>query len=656
VKCGTTPVALNAKVTASEMLFGDVAQYECEAGYALANGLGGGPPQFGRPMETKSEVDCLATGAITPVAVCVNINDCAGRTCGPHGSCVDHLQNYTCACEDGFEQRMKSNGDLFCGNVDDCPSDNTCTDHGTCLDLLNDYTCECESGYELDGTAKVCQARICPEVPGIANSDMASKRVLKYPDFLEVTCEHGYTIDGTPIAAAAKFGFECQADATVSPVAKCLPVQCGFAPLVQLVASGPDVHHQFVFGEKAEYACPAGFSFDGTSSGATTQSLECQADGTFPAAKDCAPVTCGAPPTVSEAVTEALEVKFGSSVNYQCNVGYSFVAADATKSMLERPCLATGVFKPPAGGVAPACSRVSCGEAPVFEHATHVAGLRSFGDVVDYTCEDGSSIDGTLHGLTEWAVSCTGSGLYSAAMATSCQTITFSVHGNVQDATNLHYVGGASVKLTAGGVTMEGTTDSSGSYAISGVPMGDVELQASKDGFIAGEKTLHVMENVMSGESGSIFLSPTLPMDSWRIVMNWASRPRDMDSHLYFGSRRACHIAWNRKRVNCGNEISAVLDVDDTNGNGPETTTINDVDKCKNAGDSRNCKMVFKVHNYNRRPPIADSEAVVVLFNGNHEVARYTPAQGVLNGDWWSVFSIDGKTGEVSVCATRGCR
>merc|ERR1719329_1163645 len=162
--------------------------------------------------------------------------------------------------------------------------------------------------------------------------------------------------------------------------------------------------------------------------------------------------------------------------------------------------------------------------------------------------------------------------------------------------------------------------------------MGDVVLHASVAGYIAGEKTLHVMENVISGESANVFLSPMLPLDSWRIVITWADRPRDLDSHLYFGSRRACHIAWNRKRVNCGNEISAVLDVDDTNGNGPETVTINDVNKCKNAGDSRNCKLVFKVHNYSRRPTIANSEAEIVVFNGDAEKARYTTSQGVMNG------------------------
>ncbi|MBR2111472.1 MAG: hypothetical protein IJ950_00700 [Helicobacter sp.] len=63
-------------------------------------------------------------------------------------------------------------------------------------------------------------------------------------------------------------------------------------------------------------------------------------------------------------------------------------------------------------------------------------------------------------------------------------------------------------------------------------------------------------------------MSPVLTnLDSIRVVLQWADAPKDMDLHAYFGDS---HIYFSHKKGNAAN-----LDVDDTDGFGPETITIN---------------------------------------------------------------------------------
>lgn len=78
-------------------------------------------------------------------------------------------------------------------------------------------------------------------------------------------------------------------------------------------------------------------------------------------------------------------------------------------------------------------------------------------------------------------------------------------------------------------------------------------------------------------------MSPVLTnLDSLRVVLSWDSEPSDMDLHAYFGNS---HIYFDNKKGNAAN-----LDVDDTDGFGPETITIQ---KRQNGQ-----KYVFFVHNF----------------------------------------------------------
>ncbi len=123
-------------------------------------------------------------------------------------------------------------------------------------------------------------------------------------------------------------------------------------------------------------------------------------------------------------------------------------------------------------------------------------------------------------------------------------------------------------------------------------------------------------------------LSPVMTsLDGLRIVLNWGDKPADLDSHIVFPGN---HIYWEQKLGAEGN-----LDVDDVNGFGPETITINR----KHAGES----YVYAVHDYSNmlRPTangLARSQAKVLVYIGQSLVrSYYVPNQP---GNLWTVFRI----------------
>jgi stress response protein SCP2 len=274
--------------------------------------------------------------------------------------------------------------------------------------------------------------------------------------------------------------------------------------------------------------------------------------------------------------------------------------------------------------------------------------------VVIYTCDEGHTVDGTLNGLKEWSVTCEASGSFSTPTpaAESCVEVTTNVRGKVQDATNLQAVPGAEVEFfSSGGRRITTTTDASGIYEATGVPAGVVTAKAGLiDKYIGATKTVDTSMNL---PPLTVFtLSPVLPPDGWRVVLTWASRPRDLDSYVYFGTNQRCKVYYSRKYMSCGG-VDVTLDVDDTNGNGPETVTFSKVStSCRS---QTTCKFIFKVNNYSKNPSFLDSQVKVVVYNGDHEMAKYTIDDGKLNQNWWSVFSIDGKTGTIEPCQTVQC-
>lgn len=122
------------------------------------------------------------------------------------------------------------------------------------------------------------------------------------------------------------------------------------------------------------------------------------------------------------------------------------------------------------------------------------------------------------------------------------------------------------------------------------------------------------------------------------IALTWGSQPQDLDSHLLGATDDGTfHVSYVDRTWRIGDQVGAFLDVDDTNGNGPEVITLNNLSPGT---------YVYYVDNFSNNNQLIGSGATVTITDrstgqtlGHFDV----PARG-LNDDgterYWSVFTI----------------
>ena len=203
------------------------------------------------------------------------------------------------------------------------------------------------------------------------------------------------------------------------------------------------------------------------------------------------------------------------------------------------------------------------------------------------------------------------------------------------------------------------TTAANGSFVIPNLPAGTYDVTTSAAGYVGVTRS---GVNVIAGANaalGTLSTVPTARANELRVVLEWGAcgagllAPCDLDSHLT-GPRSSgarFHVFYPSVFRSFSETIettagpvttSATLDVDDTNGSGPETITLTN----QVAGQYR-----YYVHNYSGRaggtPLLIQSGARVRVFRGATEIASFTvPTSwgGTGNPTFWEVFSLDGET------------
>ena len=140
---------------------------------------------------------------------------------------------------------------------------------------------------------------------------------------------------------------------------------------------------------------------------------------------------------------------------------------------------------------------------------------------------------------------------------------------------------------------------------------------------------------VLNGEQTSITqdfsISPKLATGEIRIVLEWGEAPHDLDSHLTGISSQgtSVHLFYANRVVNGSNGKIAELDIDDTSGYGPETTTLYDI------GGT----YTYTVNNFSNDAPLSGSGATVKVYTtGQSQPRIYNVPSGV--GENWNVFKI----------------
>lgn len=207
--------------------------------------------------------------------------------------------------------------------------------------------------------------------------------------------------------------------------------------------------------------------------------------------------------------------------------------------------------------------------------------------------------------------------------------------GTVKDAATGEPIEEADVRAYKGysntGEPVEGTTDSSGSYELAVTGGNDYYIEVEKDGYITGTFSAYVL-SANPTQHQDFTISQELEDDVIRIVLTWDSSPRDLDSYLRGNTDSGMSFQtsyFNQKAADGSGNTIAELDLDDTDGYGPETTTVYDM-----AGI-----YTFRVVDFNVTGTMASSGATVNVYKGSALMESIAVSSSVV--DVWEVCTID---------------
>ena len=206
------------------------------------------------------------------------------------------------------------------------------------------------------------------------------------------------------------------------------------------------------------------------------------------------------------------------------------------------------------------------------------------------------------------------------------------LRGQIVNAVSNEPIGGAVVRVVGG--TQQAQTDGEGWFRLDGLPEGELPLEVSADGFTI-ERFQRTLDKA-SPQAIRVVLSPGLEAGQLRLVLTWDKEPADLDAHLEgpLPDGERFHVYFHQ-RGDLKSKEFVNLDVDDMDGEGPETITVRGV----LPGEYR-----YYVHDYtNRNAPGADglarSHAEVKVYHGG-QTYRFTPETGE-PGNVWNVCTIE---------------
>jgi len=202
--------------------------------------------------------------------------------------------------------------------------------------------------------------------------------------------------------------------------------------------------------------------------------------------------------------------------------------------------------------------------------------------------------------------------------------------GEILDAGNLSGINFAEmIFIHSDGTQTEVFSDADGSFE-AGLKDGLYDLTISADGYVTQSYEMYV-ERGLADYEGDFHLSPELEEGQLRIVLEWGSAPKDLDLHLEgnLEDGTEVNLDFQKKEAYRGNMQIGNLDVDNRNGYGPETITLNYING------------IFEVFvvDYTWTGKIGSSEARVTIYLRDQEPIVCDVPQG--KGNIWKICSID---------------
>ncbi len=188
---------------------------------------------------------------------------------------------------------------------------------------------------------------------------------------------------------------------------------------------------------------------------------------------------------------------------------------------------------------------------------------------------------------------------------------------------------------TNGKVIEEIDTNSNGKYTFAYAD-GEYTFEVSKTDFITEFFEVEIKnQKDVTGED--LVISPELEEGEIRVVLEWGSEPSDLDTHARgtASNGSSFHVYYGNDAYYVEGETVASLDVDDTNGNGPETLTVYD----------REATFEYWIEDFTESGTMSQSGATVkVYLPGTSSPKIYEVPSGV--GNTWEVFKYE--DGEIS--------
>lgn len=230
------------------------------------------------------------------------------------------------------------------------------------------------------------------------------------------------------------------------------------------------------------------------------------------------------------------------------------------------------------------------------------------------------------------------------------------VTGTITNAQTGAALDAVTVYITGSRSSTETRTDNDGNYTIEDAPSGSQTITASISNFVSEDISLTIAATGTNADNNFSLLPDEFGENRYVITLSWAATPEDIDAHLYVGNNSQTRVYHGATGSLMGG-LGAQLDVDDQNGNGPETVRIR-----MNAGGTGPLKTSndyrFVVHNYDEDPDFDVSEAVVRVYVDESLEKTYTvPTTGGSGDHYWHVFDLDSSgnfTDENSVGADPG--
>lgn len=174
-------------------------------------------------------------------------------------------------------------------------------------------------------------------------------------------------------------------------------------------------------------------------------------------------------------------------------------------------------------------------------------------------------------------------------------------------------------------------TDDKGGYTLD-LPVGNYTALASKEGCIPVCINIVSTAGGLSNQNGSI--TPVADGSIYRIVLTWGESPSDLDSHLVGpdAEGKQFHVTFGTGGAPgpAGTYICN-LDVDDTNGLGPETMTLD---------PQSGATYYYYVQQYSEDGTLASSLATVRVYHGSALAATFHVPTDQGSGAVWNVFAV----------------